>query len=139
MPKQSPVPGGDIDKPFWDACNEERLIIQHCDACDAFQHPPDGSCYWCGAPGDKLSWRQIEGTGKIYSYSVVYDTPISSLQPEQPFNVVIVDLDEAPGVNVISHLAGVPVGEVPIGAPVKVWFETTPGNGQKIPQWQLAS
>ena len=137
MPKQSPV-AGEIDKPFWDACNEERLVIQYCEACDSFQHPPGETCYWCGGSSDKLTWREINGAGTIYSYSVVYDTPIAVLQPEQPFNVVVVDLDEAPGINMISHLPEVGLGEVPIGAPVRVFFETTPGNGQKIPQWQLA-
>ncbi|MEA3018797.1 MAG: uncharacterized protein QOI47_321 [Actinomycetota bacterium] len=138
MAKQSPV-SGEVDKPFWDACNDERLVVQHCDTCDTFQYPPDASCYWCGAPGDQLSWREIEGRGTIYSYSVVYDTPISSLQGDLPYNVAIIDLDEAPGINMISHLSDVPVGEVPIGAAVTVFFETTPGNGQKIPQWRIAS
>ena len=138
MPKQSPV-SGEIDKPFWDGCNEERLVIQHCDACDSFQHPPGDSCYWCDAPSEKLSWREISGAGTVYSYAVVHDTPIALLQAEQPFNVVIVDLDEAPGINMISHMRDVPLGDVPIDAPVTVFFETTPGNGQKIPQWQLAT
>ena len=39
MPKQSPVPN-ELDKAFWDACNEERLVIQHCSTCDRFQHRP---------------------------------------------------------------------------------------------------
>jgi uncharacterized OB-fold protein len=137
MPKQSPVPG-EVDRPFWDACNEEKLIVQHCDACDSFQHPPDTECYWCGAPGDRLSWRQINGTGTIYSYSVVHDTPISVLQGDLPYNVAVIDLDEAPGINMISHLHDVPISQVPIGAPVTLFFESTPGSGQKIPQWQVA-
>lgn len=138
MPKQSPIPN-EVDKPFWDACNEGRLIIQHCDACDAFQHPPDSECYWCGAPGGKLSWRQINGNGTVYSYGVVYDTPITVLQPDQPYNVAVIDLDEAPGVNVLSHLTDVPLGEVQIGTPVTLFFEATAGNDQKIPQWKRAS
>ena len=135
MPKQSPIPE-ELDRPFFDACNEERLVLQHCDACDRFQHPPEPECAGCGR-SDSLSWRQIEGTGTIYSYAVIYDTPIASLKEEQPFNCAVIDLDEAPGVNMVSHLRGTPLDEVPIGAKVRLTFETTPATGQKIPQWEL--
>jgi hypothetical protein len=37
----------------------------------------------------------------------------------------------------MSHLPGVPVDEVPIDAAVTVTFEVTPGNGQKVPEWQV--
>ena len=137
MPKQSPV-ADELDRPFWDACNEDRLVIQHCTTCDRFQHPPEPACVECGS-ADQLEWREVAGRGTIYSYGVVYDTPIASLQEDQPYNVAVIDLDEAPGINMMSHLPGTPVDEVPIGAPVTVVFEVTPGNGQKIPEWQVVS
>ncbi|MEX2375822.1 MAG: OB-fold domain-containing protein [Dehalococcoidia bacterium] len=136
MPKQSPVPN-DLDRPFWDACNEERLVIQYCSSCDRYQHPPEQKCAECGS--DQYDWREVAGTGTIYSYGVIYDTPIAVLQPDQPYNVAVIDLDDAPEINMMSHLPGTPVDEVPIGAKVKLIFETTPGNGQKVPEWQVVS
>ena len=43
MPKQSPI-ADELDKPFWDACNEGRLVIQptvswHRDEYDALGVP----------------------------------------------------------------------------------------------------
>lgn len=70
---------------------------------------------------------------------MVYDTPISSLQPDQPYNVAVIDLDDAPGINMMSHLPGTPSDVVPIGAKVKLIFETTPATGQKVPEWQIVS
>lgn len=137
MPKQSPVPD-EIDRPFWEACNQERLILQHCDTCDRFQHPPERRCAGCGT-SDSLSWREVGGNGTIYSYSVVYDTPIAALQEDQPYNVAVIDLDDAPGINMLSHLPGTPADEVPIGAAVRLVFETTPATGQKVPEWQIRS
>jgi uncharacterized OB-fold protein len=137
MPKQSPVPD-ELDKPFWDACNEDRLVVQYCGSCDRFQHPPEPVCYQCGS-ADNLSWREVSGRGTIYSYGVVFDTPVEVLQPDQPFNVAVIDLDDAPGINMLSHLPGTPPDEVPIGAPVTLTFEVTPGNGQKVPEWQVVS
>ncbi len=135
MPKQSPVPDA-IDKPFWDACSEERLVIQHCSTCDRFQHPPQATCDACGSD-HSLSWKPVEGRGTIYSYGVVYDSPIAVLQEDQPYNVAVIDLDDAPGINMLSHLPGTPVDQVPIGAAVSLVFQVTPGNGQKVPEWQI--
>jgi hypothetical protein len=134
MPKQSPVPD-DLDRPFWDGCNEEQLLIQYCAACARFQHPPLPECAECDAT--TLEWREVAGRGTIYTYGVVHDTPIAVLQPDQPYNVAVIALDDAPGVNMMSHLPGTPVDEVPIGAAVSVTFEVTPGTGQKVPEWQV--
>ena len=135
LPKQSPVPT-DLDKPFYDGCNEERLVIQHCQACNRFQFPPRaGSCLGCGAAA--LEWKQVSGRGQIKSRVVVYDTPVSTLIPDQPFNVATIALEEEPEIIMLSHLPGVPVDEVPIGAIVEVIFETTPATGQKVPEWKL--
>ena len=136
MPKQSPVPN-ELDQPFWDACNEDRLVLQHCDTCERFQYPPEPVCGSCGS-AEQLEWREVSGSGTIYSYGVVYDTPIASLQLDQPYNVAVIDLNDAPGVNMMSHLPGTPVDEVPIGAAVTLMFEVTPGNGQKVPEWRVA-
>lgn len=135
MPKQSPIPDA-MDKPFWDACNEERLVVQHCSTCDRLQHPPRPTCAECGS-ANHLGWKQMSGRGTIYSYGVVFDTPIVTLQADQPFNLATVQLDDDPAINMLSHLPGAPIDNVPIGAAVTVIFETTPANGQKVPEWRL--
>jgi len=79
----------------------------------------------------------VSGRGRIQSRVVVYDSPVSSLIPDQPFNVALIALEEEPTVLMLSHLPGTPVDEVPIGATVEVIFETTPTTGQKIPEWRV--
>ena len=74
MPKQSPIPE-EVDKPFWDACNEDRLVIQNCTACDRLQQPPEPTCYQCGS-AESISWKEMSGRGTIYTYAVMYDTPV---------------------------------------------------------------
>lgn len=136
MPKQSPVPEG-IDQPFFDACNEERLVVQSCTSCDLLQHPPSATCRSCGA--NTMEWREVSGRGTIYSYAVIYDTPIRVLQGDQPYNCAIIQLEEDPGIVFPSQLPGIAPDQVPIGANVEVVFETTPATGQKIPEWRLVS
>ena len=136
MVKQGVIPD-ELTKPFYDAANEERLVIQNCTACNRLQHPPVATCRQCGS-GDNLEWKGMSGKAKIYNYTVVYDTPIKTLQEDQPFNLAVVMLDEDPGIQMYSHLPGTPVDEVPVGASVEVVFEAT-ANGQKVPEWRVAS
>lgn len=136
MPKQSPIAEA-FDKPFWETCNDGRLVVQNCTACNRLQHPPQATCGQCES-GANLDWREVSGRGKIYSYGVVYDSPVASLQADQPFNLAVIELEEDPGVKMLSHLPGIALDAVPIGASVQVMFEPTPGNGQKVPEWQLA-
>jgi uncharacterized OB-fold protein len=134
MPRQSPVPN-ELDKPFYDACNEERFVMQHCDNCDRFQYPPEATCRQCGAAD--LPWKEIGGSGTIYSYGVIFDTPIAQLQVDQPYNCAVIALDEAPGINVLSQLPGTPPDQVPIDAKVRLTWYTTQANGQKVPEWEV--
>jgi len=135
MPKQSPIPN-ELDKPFYDACNAERLVVQYCISCRRYQFPPQSGCTRCGT-GAPVEWRQLSGRGRIVSRVVVHDSPTSSLIPQQPFNVAAIALAEDPELMMLSHLPGSPVDQVPIGAAVEVIFETTPATGQKVPEWRV--
>jgi len=139
MPKQSPIPEA-VDKPFWEAANEERLVIQHCTACDRLQQPPETVCAQCGS-GANLGWKQMSGKGIVYTYAVMHDTNVPLLFADQPFNVAIIHLlDDAgndTGIQMLSHLPGTPVDAVPMDAPVEVVFETTQATGQKVPEFRV--
>jgi len=135
MPKQSPIPDT-LDKPFYDACNEKRLVAQYCTSCRKYQFPPRPACGSCGNAA-AMEWRQLSGRGRIVSRVVVYDTPTSSLIPGQPFNVAAIALDEEPELIMLSHLPGTPVDQVPVGAAVEVIFEATTATGQKVPEWRV--
>ena len=117
MAKQGVVPD-ELSKPFWDAANEGRLVIQNCKSCAWLQHPPAPTCRQCGS-GDDLEWKGMSGRGKIYNYGVVYDCPVGLLQEDLPFNLAVIMLDEDPGIQMYSHLPGTPLDEVPVGASVE--------------------
>ena len=34
-------------RPYWDACRQGRLLIQHCVKCDEYQFYPRGICSHC--------------------------------------------------------------------------------------------
>jgi len=136
LPRPIPVPD-EVSKPFWDACNEQRLIIQNCKSCDRMQYPPEKLCASCGSSED-LDWVEVSGKGRINGYAVVYDSRIRLWQTEQPYNIAVVELHEDPTITFFSNLAGVTVDDVPVGSEVQVHFEETE-NGQKIHEWHLVN
>ena len=135
MPKPVPVPDA-LSKPFWDAANEQRLVVQKCGGCQALQHPPRPRCRYCGS--DNLSWEQTSGRGHVLSYIDVDDGRIGPMIPDQPFNLAVITLDEEPRVNYYSNLPGVPVRNAPVGAAVEVIFEPVSPT-QLVPEWRVVS
>ena len=96
MVKQGVIPD-EMNKPFYDAANQGRLVIQNCKSCSRLQHPPVANCDQCGS-GDNLEWKEMSGRGKIYNYGVVHDCPIRLLQDDLPFNLAVIMLDDDPGI-----------------------------------------
>ena len=136
MPKMIPVPD-ELSKPFWDACNERKLVVQNCTACAKMQYPPEAACSECGS-SQNLEWREMSGRGKISGYIVIYDSRIKRIQEEQPLNMAVIALEEDTGINFLSNLPGVPLDEVPVGSSVQVEFEEVTPD-QLIHEWRLVS
>ena len=136
MTKPSPVPD-EVSKPFWEACNEGRLVVQNCPACSRLQHPPQKACLACGSDAN-MEFRDMSGRGKIHGYLVSHDSRVMMLQQIQPFNLAVVELEDAPEIKMLSHLPGTPTDEVPVGATVQVEFEES-FNGQKIAEWRVVA
>ena len=136
MPKVIPVPD-ELSKPFWDAVNEKRLVLQNCTACNTLQYPPRKTCAKCDS-AEKLEWKEVKGRGHISTYIVIEDGRLARRIPDQPYNLALITLDEDPGINFYSNLPGVPVDKVPVGSAVEVIFEeVTPG--QLIHEWRIVS
>ena len=129
-----PIPD-EVSKPFWDACNERRLIVQNCTACDRLQYPPRRTCDQCDS-GEHLEWRQTAGRGSIDGYIVIHDPRLTAFQEETPYNVAVIQLEEDPGLKFFSNLPGTPVDEVPVGARVEVIFEEA-APGRLVPEWRV--
>jgi uncharacterized OB-fold protein len=86
---------------------------------------------------ENLDWKEVEGKGHILEYYVIRDTRIRRLMEDQPLNFALITLDEDPGINFLSNLPGTPVGEVPVGAPVEVFYEQVVGADQLIHEWKV--
>ncbi len=133
-----PIPAPDeVDQAFWDAVNERRLIVQHCTVCNRLQYPPQAVCAQC-ASKDNLGWKETSGRGKIDGFIVSFDTRVVVLKDDQPFNMAVISLEEAPEIKFFSNLPGTPVYQVPIGGAVRVIFQEV-APGRLLHEWQVVS
>jgi uncharacterized OB-fold protein len=117
---EKPIPVPDpVTRPFWEAAKQGRLRIQHCRKCGAHQFYPQTSCRVCLS--EDLEWVDAKGTGTIYSYTVIHRAPSAPFDPDVPYTVALVDLDE--GCRMLSNIVEVSPEAVRVGMPVEVVFE----------------
>ena len=62
----------EVSKPFWDAVQQRRLIVQHCTACNSLQYPPRPQCQDCES--ESLDWKETSGRGHILTYGILEDS-----------------------------------------------------------------
>ncbi len=117
---EKPVPTPDhATGPFWEAAKQGRLLIQRCPNCGAHQFYPQSSCRRCLS--DDLEWLDAKGKGTIYSYTIIHRAPRRTFEPDVPYTVALVDLDE--GCRMMSNIVDVSPEEVRVGMQVEVVFE----------------
>ena len=119
-------PETEVSRPFWEGCKAGELRMQHCSSCDRFQFYPRIVCSDCG--GKELEWLPVSGLGVIASFTVVRRG--ISRAYDAPYVVVLIDLAE--GVRMMSSLVGAEAESVSIGAAVQVEFEDW-GQGYRLP------
>ena len=120
LPKPAPAPDG-LDAPYWEAAAEERLVMQHCRSCGAWQWGPEWICHNCFS--EDLAFDEVPLTGRIYSYERVWHPVHPALNEQGPYIVVLVEFPDHDGARMVGNLVGDPRQEVQIGAPVRAVFE----------------
>lgn len=132
MPKPYPIPD-DLTRPFWDAANRGQLVIQRCQSCRRFQHLPNVMCLSCG--GADLAYEPVSGRGTVHSFTIVHEARHKAFREIQPYAVAAVELEEQPGLLLLSNLPGTPLAGIHSGLKVEVTFETVSAS-QRLPQFQ---
>lgn len=117
---------------FFAAATRNVLAVCVCADCGHHLHLPTAYCHACG--GWNPTWRETSGTGVLHSWTVV-EHQVHPAFPT-PYTLVLVEVDDAPGVRLIGHLKGRPV--LHPQQPMIATFEPL-RNGTVLPQWQPAA
>lgn len=123
----------DLTRPFWDAVQQERLLIQRCGACGAWVWHPRAWCDKCYSAD--LAWQAVSGLGAVWTYSVVHYAPIPGYADTAPYVLATIRLQEGP--QLMTNVVGCDWQAVRVGMPVRVCFEAREG-GFRVPQFTPA-
>ncbi|GAA0496705.1 Zn-ribbon domain-containing OB-fold protein [Streptomyces stramineus] len=136
-----PVPDAD-GAPFWEFAARGELRVQACGDCHEPRFPPRPCCPRCRSFASE--WRRTNGRGRIWSYVLPHPPLLPAYAELAPYNVVVVELAEAPHIRLVGNLVAAPdappdsvdPSRVRIGAPVRVAF-TELAEGVTVPRWLL--
>ncbi|MFI1969595.1 Zn-ribbon domain-containing OB-fold protein [Streptomyces cinnamoneus] len=136
-----PVPDAD-GEPFWTYAARGELRIQSCADCGGLRFPPRPCCPRCQSFATE--WRLMSGRGHIWSYVRPHPPLLPGYAEQAPYNVVLVQLADAPGIRLVGNPVSAPDAALDsvdpallrVGAPVRAVFaEIAPGV--TVPRWLL--
>jgi uncharacterized OB-fold protein len=119
---------------FWTGGAHGELRILRCRTCGHWIHPPAPVC-----PVDlsrDVGPEAVSGRGTVHSVTVNHQ-PWNPDVPT-PYAIVLVELEEQPGLRLVSNLVGAAPEDVRIGMAVMVRFEDA-GEGIHVPVFEPAS
>ena len=103
---------------------DKRLLINRCDDCNHFHHPPKPVCPDCWSTN--LTPSEVSGSGTVHLAMHLHQgAPAPGVDYSKgPHPVVSVDLEGTDGTRFSSTVVDLPVEEVVIGLPVELtWIE----------------
>jgi uncharacterized protein len=109
-------------------------VIQRCQACGFYLHPPGVVCPRCLS--ESLVPTEVSGRGQVYAFTVARQAFDATFASSVPYLIALVELDEQPGLRMITNLVGATADAVTSSARVEVTFE--PRGAWNLPQFRLA-
>lgn len=132
MEKPNPVPTAET-RDFWDGCRRHELLYQVCCKCGNPQFYPRRFCTRCLS--DELDWRRSDGSGTIFSITIVNRAPTPAFKDEVPYAIALVDMDE--GFRMMLNVRGESRLAAKIGDRIRIGFEGR-SNDVTVPFAELA-
>lgn len=117
---QKPLPAiSQTTRPYWEAAKRHQLVMQRCQECGHYRHPPGETCPHCLC--DRLIWERVSGRGTVYSWAVFHQVYHPAFADDAPYAVVVVELEEA--VRLTTSLIDCSIENITIGMAVEVVFD----------------
>ena len=135
LSKPLPVPDG-LSGGYWKAAAEHVLAIQRCSHCGHFAHPPAVVCASCQSTKPSFHFEPVSGRGRIHTWTVMRDSFLPSFKGDIPWVVLLVELEEQKGLQVMANLKDGAQADIQLGAAVEVVFDDV-APGVALPQFRL--
>ena len=130
-----PIPNK-LTQAFWDGARVGQLIIQRCKECGHWQHEPEPICAACLS--FNLGYQSVSGRGAIYTFCIPVQAFHPSLEDKLPYVLAVIELDEQPGLKVVSDIVDIDPAEVRVGDRVEVTFRPY-AEGFVLPLFRISA
>jgi uncharacterized OB-fold protein len=117
---------------YWDAADRHRLEILRCGACGSWIHYPQPRCGRCTSTD--VAPQPVSGRGTVASWTVTHYAPAPDFSEPLPFTLVMVELEEQPGLRIVTNLVDASPDELELDLPVEVTFVER--DGHALPQFR---
>jgi uncharacterized protein len=97
-------------------------LIQRCQRCQTYVHPPGPVCPICF--DGELAYEPVTGRGSIWSFTRNNQRWDTTSQTDE-YVIAIIELDEQPGLRLVSNIVNAPREQVQIGGRVRATFVKT--------------
>jgi hypothetical protein len=121
-----PVPIPDpISAPYWENAKQGKLTVQGFEGLDVLQHPPGPTpeIIGGGPEGAVPVAVEVSGKGTLYSFTVLRQPFHPGFLDAIPLLIGLIELDDAPGVRIMTNVVEAEGVELFIGMPMEVVFE----------------
>ena len=133
LAKPLPIPTP-TSQPFWDGLREHKVRIQYSPSTDAWVFYPRVL-----APrtlADDLEWREIAGTGTLYTFTVATRPTAPPWADALPQLLAVVEFDEGP--RFTTELVNIEPEQIKVGMRVKPVFVDIPGEEVTLLRYEPA-
>jgi uncharacterized OB-fold protein len=110
----------DLTRPFWEAAARHQLVVQRCQECEYFNHPPRPVCDACQS--QRLTFVPVSGRGHIYTFTVMHQPNIAGFEQDIPYLNLLIELEEQSRLFMVSYLPISAKASIQIGGAVEVYF-----------------
>ncbi|MBV8929526.1 MAG: OB-fold domain-containing protein [Mycobacteriaceae bacterium] len=130
-----PVPIPDpVSAFYWDHAKRGTLAIQGFQGTDILQHPPSPVPEVPGgAEGEPIA-VEVSGRGTLFAFTVLRQPFHPGFVDAMPLIIGLTELDDAPGVRILTNIVEADPDELRCGLPMEVVFE--PRGDFALPQFR---
>jgi len=129
--KPLPTPD-DVNRDYWAAGTEGRLLIQACPHCGHRQFYPRALCTSCAGEPE---WLECTGRGTVHTFTIIRQMGMRPFRSELPYVVAMVELEEGP--LIMGNVTDCDPESVRIGLAVEVHFIKA-ADDVGVPMWRPA-
>ncbi|MBV9092223.1 MAG: OB-fold domain-containing protein [Mycobacteriaceae bacterium] len=120
--RPAPIPDA-VSEFYWRNAKDGKLTIQGFEGTDILQHPPSPVPEVPGGAEGKPIAVEVSGRGTLFAFTILHQPFHPGFVDAMPLIIGLTELDDAPGVRILTNIVDAEPRELRCGLPMEVVFE----------------